>query len=403
MFEEYDFDTLEDEMLSNVSDKLDKREGSVIYDATAPAALMMANFYIALDMVLNEIFAESASYYYLIKRAAERQLFPYEETFSVCKMIVTPADVVVPVGERFNLDMLNYAVIGKIDDEQGAYRVQCETAGVVGNQQLGTLLPIEYVEGLESAELTEVIIPGEDEEDVEAFRDRYFSSFTNQMFGGNKADYINKVTAIDGVGSCKVIRMWEHGYNPESLIPNVQVSSWIKEQSEATVGEEVQAWLQKIYHAASNKLLTVGGIVKVVFLSSEYKTPSTALVKEVQNILDPDGKSGEGNGLVPIGHVVNVVGAESLPIDYSFTIEYATGRSFADMKESIENAIDSYHMELCQSWAESDATVIRVSQVESRLLALAGIEDVTETQINGNTANLVLQTEQIPIRGTVNG
>ena len=38
MFEENDFDTLMERMLENVSDELDKREGSVIYDAIAPAA-----------------------------------------------------------------------------------------------------------------------------------------------------------------------------------------------------------------------------------------------------------------------------------------------------------------------------------------------------------------------------
>ena len=54
--------------------------------------------------------------------------------------------------------------------------------------------PFLYVEGLETASLTEILIPGEDDEDVETFRERYFSSFKNEAFGGNKADYINKVT-----------------------------------------------------------------------------------------------------------------------------------------------------------------------------------------------------------------
>ena len=83
MFEEYDFDTLLDKMLSNVDDRMDKREGSVIYDAVAPAALELANFYVAIDMVLDEVFAESASYYYLIKRASERGLLPKEETNAI--------------------------------------------------------------------------------------------------------------------------------------------------------------------------------------------------------------------------------------------------------------------------------------------------------------------------------
>ena len=46
MFEENDFDMLMERMLENVSDELDKREGSVIYDAIAPAALELANMYV---------------------------------------------------------------------------------------------------------------------------------------------------------------------------------------------------------------------------------------------------------------------------------------------------------------------------------------------------------------------
>ena len=61
MFEQYDFDTILDRMMSNVSDTLDKREGSVIYDALAPAALEIANYYSALDMVMTEVFADTAS------------------------------------------------------------------------------------------------------------------------------------------------------------------------------------------------------------------------------------------------------------------------------------------------------------------------------------------------------
>ena len=54
MFEENDFDTLMERMLENVSDELDKREGSVIYDAIAPAALELANMYVALDVVMDK-------------------------------------------------------------------------------------------------------------------------------------------------------------------------------------------------------------------------------------------------------------------------------------------------------------------------------------------------------------
>lgn len=62
MFENKDFDSIMEEMLSQVSDKLDKREGSVIYDAIAPMAMELAQAYIDMDMIVNEVYADTASY-----------------------------------------------------------------------------------------------------------------------------------------------------------------------------------------------------------------------------------------------------------------------------------------------------------------------------------------------------
>lgn len=403
MFEGYTFNFLINKMLSNVNDNFDKREGSVIYDALAPAALELANFYIALDMVMNEVFADSASYYYLIKRAAERGLYPKEETQAIGKMVVSPEDIVISPGDRFNLDTLNYEVVGPVEGENGAYKIQCETAGTVGNQQLGTLLPIEYIEGLETAKLTEILIPGEDEEDVESLRERYFASFTNKAFGGNKTDYINKINDIDGVGGCKVIRMWENGYNPSTMIPTDAVTSWISEQSADTVGLEVYEWLSLIHAAALQKLLTVGGTVKIIIITSEFKAPSKTLIDMVQNTIDPVDTTGEGDGFAPIGHVVNVIGVQEKIVDMTFTLTFEDEYTFADLKPTIEETIDSYFEQLRQTWASSNNLVIRRSQIEALIINLDGIIDISDTKINGASENLTLDIDYIPVRGDING
>ncbi len=406
MFESFDFDTLMETMLSNIRDDLDKREGSVIYDAIAPAALELANFYIALDMVMNEVFAESASYYYLIKRAAERGLFPKEETCAVGKMIVTPAGVTISVGDRFNLNDLNYTVTSIINDETGEYQIECETAGIAGNQQLGELLPVETANELntmESAELAEILIPGEDEEDVETFRERYFALFRNEAYGGNKADYIAKVNEIDGVGGCKVKRSWKGGYSPSAMIPNDAAAEWFHNQSVSTVGQEVYNWLKTIYDAAAQKLLTVGGTVSVVVITSDFKKPSSVLVDTVQRYIDPTEKTGEGDGIAPIGHVVKVYGVNETTVDITTNITYDTNYGFEILKEAIENTIDAYLQELRQTWDSSDNLVVRVSKIESLLLVLDGIIDITDTKINNAAENLIIDSDCIPVRGDVVG
>lgn len=407
MFEEFDFDTVMERMLSRVSDKFDKREGSIIYDAIAPAALELAEFYIALDIVAGEAFAESASYYYLIKRAAERGIYPEEETCAAGRMEVSPPDAPVSVGDRFNLNDLNYTVSSAINAERGEYRLECETAGTVGNQQLGELLPIQTknsLDRMQSAVLTEILIPGEEEEDAEAFRERYFASLSSEAFGGNKADYREKIRDLDGVGGCRVARAWERGFRPADMVPGDEVSAWFGQQSEQTIGTNVYHWLETVYNAAQQKLLTAGGTVRIIVISSEFKQPSDTLVEMVQEAIDPAGMAGEGEGIAPIGHVVEVTGVKNAEVDIGLPdVTYAEGYSFEKLKGLVGEAVDSYFSQLRQGWEANGSTVIRISQIESRLLGIEGIEDISGTRLNGKEENLILEEEYIPVRGDVVG
>jgi len=141
-----------------------------------------------MDVILNESFADTQSRAFLIKRAAERGITPTESTYAIAK---GQFNINVPIGSRYNLDELNYVVIEKISD--GIFKLRCETSGSDANSYLGTLIPIDYINGLQTAAHTEILIPGEDEEETETFRTRYFNSFDRIAFGGNRADYIDKV------------------------------------------------------------------------------------------------------------------------------------------------------------------------------------------------------------------
>jgi len=48
-----------------------------------------------------------------------------------------------------------------------------------------------------------------------------------------------------------------------------------------------------------------------------------------------------------------------------------------------------------------DAIVIRVSQIESRLLDIAGIKDAADTIINGSASNYTLLQDKIPKLGVI--
>ena len=70
MYEEMTFEAILERMLNRIPDSLDKREGSVIYDAIAPAALEIAQTYADMDSIIDETFADTASRDMLIRREA---------------------------------------------------------------------------------------------------------------------------------------------------------------------------------------------------------------------------------------------------------------------------------------------------------------------------------------------
>lgn len=343
--------------LANVPSQ-DKRETSMIYQATAANTAETVQMLATLQAYENEIYPDTASRENLILKARERGLSPYEATFAIRQ---GEFNIDVPIGSRFSAEQYNYEVIEKIDD--GVFKMQCETAGEVGNFETGTLIPIEYIDGLTTAELTDVLIPGEDEEDTEAFRKRYFDSFQSVAFGGNRADYKDRIGKLPGVGGLRVYR--------------------------AKYG---------------------GGTVGVTIIDSQFNKPTQQLIDLVQQAVDPLDAQGEGVGLAPIDHIVTISGVDEMVVNFASNFTLQSGWTFADIRPDVERVLDSYFKELAEEWAQAvtkqeDDTglVVRISQIETRLLGVTGVIDIADTTLNGVPSNLELDKEAIPVRGDVVG
>lgn len=395
MFENTTYEVILERMLARVSDKFDKREGSVVWDTHSPTAIEFQILYLELDTIIREAYGDTASREFLILRCKERGIAPYAATNAVLKGVFTPANINV-IGKRFNIDEMNYIVTKKIAD--GEYQVQCETVGIIGNQYFGTMIPIEYIEGLETAELTGILIPGEDEEDTEALRERYLNSFDEKAFGGNVRDYLEKTNAISGVGSTKVTRVWNNDIRPGDMIPNDIVKSWY-EGIIGTVNPTVKLWLASVYTAAAAKKLTTGGTVLLTILNSEYGVPTDELIQTVQTTIDPEQNAGEGYGLAPIGHIVMVKKADAVIINIKANITFDVGYGWINLQSTIDETVQAYLLELRKTWADNPYLVVRVSQIETRLLSIPGIVDITNTRINNSTDNLTLGKYEVPVYG----
>lgn len=176
IYSDVSYNAILSRMLEQVPDTMDKREGSIIYDALAPAALELAHCYVDLEDYVNECFVDTASRYYLELRCKERGITPYPATYAVGK---AEFDRDVPIGNRLSLGNVTFRVVEKISDL--VYKVECEQLGEVGNVT-GRLIPIDFVQDLETVILTQIIIHGEEEEETESLRSRYYAALDAQSY-----------------------------------------------------------------------------------------------------------------------------------------------------------------------------------------------------------------------------
>lgn len=354
MYEEQTYETILQRMLDRVPADVDKRPGSIIYDALAPAAAELAQMYIELEINARLSFADTASGEYLTRRAAEFGVNRRQATKAIRQGEFfgkgnTPLDV--PIGSRFSIEDINYVVTEKIGT--GVYRMECETPGVIGNQHFGALLPIDFISGLVRAELGTVLVPGEDEEDDESLRQRYYAAVNEPAFGGNVADYKQKIGAIEGVGGVKVYPVWQGG-----------------------------------------------GTVKCTIQAADGLAPSPQLVADVQEAIDP-APQGQGLGLAPIGHSVTITGVQAETIEVETTVTLEPGVTAGQVQEPIEDAIERYLASLRNIWDDETQLVVRVAQIEAAIIGVPGVIDIFDTKLNGTAANVSLGEEEIPILGTV--
>lgn len=354
------FDEILNRMLARVPNTFDKRQGSVIYDALAPAAKEMEIMYQEILDARADTFAGTADREYLIKRCAEIGVTPFEATYAIRKGIFTPSDLEIQIGERFDFGTLNFVVTEKLDD--GVYALQCETLGEIGNFGTGNLIPINYIEGLATATLSEeVLIYGEEEEETEALRQRYFDTLPTMTLDGNVNQYSKWCSEYAGIGSFKIFPEW-NGKNT----------------------------------------------VKVSILSSENTIASQTLIEDFQTYLDPVDETinddltienypqgrGVGMGKAPIGAIVTVSTATEKDINIEAVVVYREGY---DSPVGLEEEIAEYLQSV-----NYNKSIVSYTAIAALLQTNVAIELVIDFTLNGDKVNLTLDEEEIAKLNTYN-
>ncbi|MEO3944110.1 baseplate J/gp47 family protein [Gorillibacterium sp. CAU 1737] len=349
MYESETYDAILQRMLDRVPGELDKRQGSVLYDALAPAAAELAQAYAGLDAVARLISATTSSGEFLTRKAQDdgmerKAASPAKRKGTFADSKGQPLDV--PLGARFAREDIVFFVESKRGS--GDFVLECEQAGTVGNGITGTLLPVDYVPGLAKAELGDLLVPGEDVETDESLRKRYLDRNRNPATSGNKAQYRAWALDYPGVGEVQVLPLWD---GP--------------------------------------------GTVKVVILDAMHLPASESLVAELQAYLDPS--PGLGEGKAPLGAVVTVEAAEPVVIPLKAMILRNGSRTLAQIQEDIEREFAAY----LKGIAFGNDPSVKVAKVGALLLDVPGIQDYSLLQVADGTANIPISAGQVAVPGAV--
>lgn len=227
MFENYTYEELLEQALSKVTNDVDKRQGSIIYDGIAPCTFEISNFYFVLNNFIDLLFVDTCVGEYLDRRCYEKGVVRKKATYAV-RMVETNKPI--ELGVRFGIEDLIYTVTTQIDDTH--YHAVCNTLGTVGNLYDGAMLDnIDNLNGV-SARLTDIIDDGEDEEDDESLRNRYYVAVRASSGGGTKSDYEIWALEVTSCGACRVFPLY---YGAGTV--RIQVVDTNKEINQRTVNE----------------------------------------------------------------------------------------------------------------------------------------------------------------------
>ena len=156
---------------------------------------------------------------------------------------------------------------------------------------------------------------------------------------------------------------------------------------------------------AASKCTRSGTAVKVVFCTSEFKSPDSEFVDKVQEMLDPVPYHQKGVGVAPIGHYVTTEGVVNKEITVHVNVTMKSGYTLDNIKNQISETITEYIGSVNKTWAETqvitikrfvdNGLIIRKAKLESLLLDIIGVLDVTNLTLNGEVKNLQLGVNEI--------
>lgn len=336
-------DNILNSMLSRIPDSYDKSEGSIFYDAIAPVAEEIVKLQVKANEILNAHLLDTATGEDLEDIArecgVERKAAQCAEGYVI--FMGTP-DTTISAGALVASEGAQYYV--RVDSVIGAdgtvtAPIVCAVPGAVGNVGIDciTRLPVTLA-GVDSVNNTAPTAGGYDVETDEELRERTYIKIRTPSTSGNKYDYINWATEVEGVGGAKVTPLWN---GP--------------------------------------------GTVKVVIIDSNGEIAGEKTVADVEANIEKKR---------PVGAHVTVVSASAKIVDVSAIIAFKNGYDAELVSDAIRKALIAY----LQTFGLS-GEVVSYAKIGAEILKVEGVEDYSDLLVNNGNVNVAIGTDEVPMMG----
>lgn len=340
--------TILQRMLGATPAGIDKRQGAITFDMLSPAAMELAQAYIALDNVLKFGFADTTYGPYLDLRCGERGIYRKPSVKAVGSVTFSgPNGTTIPKGTEVSTGgntPIYFATTADATVAGGsaAVAVEAKVGGTSGNVAQGTIKNVVgSLAGILAVINSAAFNGGTETESDADMLARYIETVRRPATSGNANQYRQWALEIAGISDAKVYPIWNGT-----------------------------------------------GTVKVALLDANKRAPVPSKVTEVTNYI---------TSVRPVGATVTVVAATELAINVSATYTLKAGSTLADARAQISAGLAEY----LKTLAFVDP-VVRFTQIANVVLSAAAVVDYANLTVNGvSNSNITIADGSVAVPGTI--
>lgn len=361
MYENQTVEAVKARILSAIREDqgLSSMAGGFADGVSGPVAEEISRVYQAISAVPSMLFVDESSggyidlvgrqYYNITRRSGTRAYC--DITFTGTPGLTIPAGTAFLTAGGLSFALMTQVVLG--DAGTGFGRLEAAQVGSAYNVEAGTVNRM-YVNlpGL-TGYTNEAAEGGTDEESDAALLARIQERVQRPPTSGNGYQYRQWALEVPGVGNAKVV-----------------------------------------------ELADGPGTVAVTLVDSNYDEPSEEIVTAAEAHINEER---------PIGAAVTVAAAQALAVTVAATVTLSAGADRAAVKATFEQALNDHLRTLIDEkfstvYYDPDddtAYTLLYNRVLAILLTIPGVVDFTALTVNGSTADVTIQPDQIPILGEV--